>query len=389
MKKPYKILFSLFFLCWISFLTCNPLSARALVSNDSVYDWTYWKKENLKSLDSWGDSDGDVRDLIAVYEKEVGDTISFRIDLMDLNTDSGLNIYFAIDYKPGGNRELIRGNQSFVTEVVWDLLYVMYDTVTQAVFDTDFNDHPEYLTHMALDNQLDFLEFSVSKMAFAGWNAKPFQMQVIVTRKNSASISDKTTPVFNDSSCGRAKLVLAFGNMFYAIGPQGISKYDGFGFDPEARPGERRGDKYLFDAVEKYSLPLTIVDLRPDVMAGNEYLPVNDRMRKLTDAGLFDAPGSLSYGHFMPWQPDDVNALAIQLAREIRQKFGLHDSPVFAPYEGMLRVGDLEAIRQAGYSAVYSGQYGYWFGWITDWSNNDSIKKWHDAMKKIHLANGV
>jgi len=389
MKKFFKCFFRLFFLFWIPLLTCNPLSASSLVSNDSVYDWRFWKNENLKSLDSWGDSDSDVRDLLAVYEKEVGDTISFRIDLMDMRADSSSNIYFAIDYKSGGTTELIMGNQTFVSDIAWDLLFVLDDSGAEALFDPDFNSHPEYLTHIVLDDQLDFLEFSIAKTALAGWNGQPFRMQAIVTRKNSTFISDKTGPVSTDSSCGRAKLVLVFGNMFYAIGPQGISKYDGFAFDPAARPGERRGSKYLFDAVEKYSLPLTIGDVRPDVMAGNEYLRINDRIRRLTGAGLFDAPGSLTYGHFMPWQPNDVNALAIRYAREFRQKFGLPDSPVFAPYEGMLRVGDLETIRQAGYSAVLSGQYGYWFGWITDWSDAVAVKKWHDEMKKIHLANGV
>ncbi|MFA6126613.1 MAG: FlgD immunoglobulin-like domain containing protein [Bacteroidales bacterium] len=389
MKRYFNFLISLLFLFWIPFLNCHPLSTSSPSSNDTVYNWRFWNKETLKSLDAWGDSDGDSRDLLAIYEKEASDTISFRVDLMDLRADSSLNIYFAIDCKPGGNTELVKGNQTFVTDIAWDLLFVLNDSGAKALLDPGFNDHPEYLTHVVLDYQLDFLEFSIAKMAFIGWNNKPFQMQAIVNKKNTALISDKTGPVFTDSSCGRAKLVLAFGNMFYAIGPQGISKYDGFAFDPTARPGERRGSKYLFDAVEKYSLPLTIGDVRPDVMAGNEYLRVNDRIRRLTGAGLFDAPGSPFYGYFMPWQPDDVNALAIRYSKDFRQKFGLADSPVFAPYEGMLRVSDLETIRQAGYSAVFSGQYGYWFGWITDWSDAVSVKKWHDAFKKIHLANGV
>jgi hypothetical protein len=389
-SKPLIILFRC--VCFLWFTSSPPahLSAISTISTNRVHDWTYWKYENLKSLDPWGDSDGDARDLVAIYEKEAGDSISFRIDLMDMRNDSSLNLYFVINYKPGGNTELVKGDQNFISDISWDLLFVLYDASTQAVFDTGYVNHPEYLTHMALDNQLDFLEFSISKNALVGWDGEPFLVQAIVTKNNATSISDKTSPIFTNANTGRAKLVLLYGNLWAGWGPSGISWYDGFAFHPDQRPGERRGVKYLLDAFEKYALPLTTADLQLNLLPANEYLRINDRLRNLSARGLYDGLSTLSYGYFMPWQPDDVNALAIQIAKEYRQAFGIPQSDIFYPYEAMLTVGDLQTIRNAGYPAVLGlDRYAYWLGWITDWHNPAAVQDWYEGMKKIHMINGL
>ena len=91
----------LIFLLMVATIATVP-SANTQVANNSR-DWKFWQYEHLKSLDPWGDSDGDTRDAVAVYVKEDTNVFHFRIDLMDLRSDSSLNVYFAIDYKTGGN----------------------------------------------------------------------------------------------------------------------------------------------------------------------------------------------------------------------------------------------------------------------------------------------
>jgi hypothetical protein len=373
----------------ISVLAFHP---RSVVSTSQAYgttDWKFWRYANLKSLDPWGDSNGDTRDVVAVYMKEESDTIHFRIDLMDLRSDSSQNVYFAIDYKAGGNTKLVKGNQSFVSDIAWDLLFVLYDSSNQVVFDTSYVDHPEYFTHAAIENQLDFVEFSIRKTAFAGWDGNPFQVQAIVTKNNSTLISDKTVPVSTDATTGRAKLVLLYGNFWAGRGSSGISWYDGFFFHSDQRPGERRGAKYLLDALEKYELPLTTRDLRVDVLPANDFLRINDRLRDLANRGLYDALDHTSYGYFMPWQPHDVDVLAIRSVRDYRTAFSLPRSEIFYPYESMLTAGDLEAIKQAGYPAILGhDRYGYWFG-FPEAGDPVKEKQWHESMRKIHIINGL
>ena len=373
----------------ITFMAFRPQKDASTSQAYGTTDWRFWKYEHLKLLDPWGDSDGDVRDVAAIYVKEGADTLHFRVDLMDLRQDSTLNVYFAIDYKFGGNTELIKGNQYFVSDISWDLLFVLYDSSQQAIFDTTYIDHPDYLAHAALENQLDFVEFSILKTAFAGWDGKPFQVQAIITRSNSTLTSDKTTPASTDATTGRAKFVTVIGNNFGWATPDGITWYDGFDLDAGNRPGERRGSKYLLDAVEQYEQPLTIGDLFIDNLPRNEYWRINDRLRSLASKGLLDPFGALSYGYFMPWQPADVDSLAIQVAKEYRNKLDLPQSQVFCPYENMLTVGDLETIKQAGYPAIYGREYGRYFGWITDWSNAAAIRERIELEKKIHIVNGV
>ncbi|MEK6571071.1 MAG: hypothetical protein AABZ61_06855, partial [Bacteroidota bacterium] len=77
------------------------LSTTQQIQVSNSPDWRIWKYENLKALDPWGDSDGDTRDIVAVYVKESTDTIHFRIDFLDIQRDSSLNLYFAIDYRSG------------------------------------------------------------------------------------------------------------------------------------------------------------------------------------------------------------------------------------------------------------------------------------------------
>lgn len=359
-------------------------------STVSRTDWRFWRHEDVKSLDPWGDSDNDARDAVAVYAKENVDTLYFRIDFLNLRSDTIPNIYFAIDYKPGGNTSLVATNQDLVSDISWDLLLWLSESGQQAAFDTNYVDHPTVITHFTSDSELDYVEFSITEEALTDWDSNPFNLQAIITDSSSNSVLDKVTPVSTDSTTGRAKLVLAYMNMFSSYGPHSVSWYDGFALAPGRRSGERRGIKYFLDAIEKYELPLTILDLRMDVLPGNDYLPINDRLRNMTHKGILDPPETLIYGHFMPWQPFDVDTLAIRISREYREIHNLPQSEIFFPYEAMLSVGDLEAIKQTGYRAVYGfDRFRYWFGWIDDWSNATAVKESIESVKKVHMVNGL
>ncbi len=377
----------------LAFFAGLTLYLTAVVDHEAVAvpatnDQPFWKYQDLKSLDPWGDSDSDARDAVAVYVKEDVDFFYFRVDLLDLGNDSSVDLYFAIDYKTGGNTQLVNGKQSFVSDIAWDLLVVLDDAANQNIFDSAYIAHPEYFNQSSYRSELDYVEFSIARNAMVDWDGSPFTVQVMVAADGQFEIADKTP---TDAISGRAKLVMVFGNMFSGYGPHSISWYDGFALDEANRIGERRGLRYLLDAVEEYGIPLTTLDARLEILPGLEYLGINDRLREMVNRGLLEIVDTLSYGYFMPWQPEDVDAVAIDRAKQARQALGLPLSEVFYPYEAMLKVGDLQAISDAGYLAVFGlDRYRYWLDdWIMDWSDHDAVKTRIESAKKIHKVNGV
>ena len=96
-----------------------------------------------------------------------------------------------------------------------------------------------------------------------------------------------------------------------------------------------------------------------------------------------------TYGLFMPWQPDDVDARAIALAQKLRRQMAVPESAVYLPYESMLTSGDIEVIRRAGYDYIFGlNQYRYWFGWIQDWTAS-GVKEDIESLRKIHRINDM
>jgi len=351
----------------------------------------FWNYADLKSLDPWGDGDSDARDAVAVYVKEQTDDLHFRLDLLDLGVDTSADLYFAIDYKAGGNTALISGNPTFASDIEWDLLVKLDDPSQQNVWDTSYTDHPSYFNQSSYQQALDYVEFSIAKSALSGWTGGPFDLQVIVAAQGQTQIADKTAVTATTASTGRAKLVLVMANMFIAYGPHGISWYDGFSLDAARQPGERRGTRYFLDAVENYGIPITTIDLQLDKLPGLEYLHINHRLRELAQHGVLEIADTLSYGYFMPCQPQDVDSQAIAKTKQARQDLELPLSDVFYPYEGMLTYGDLATIKDAGYPALFAvGRYGYWLGdWITDWSDPTAVKARIEQAKKVHRINGI
>jgi len=351
--------------------------------------WEFWSHAELKGLDPWGDSSSGETDLIALYEKENTDTISFRLDLMDFQTASISPTYFAVDFKAGGNTHVAPDNDSILFDIEWDLMVAIAGTAF-TLYDASFTELSAQLSATQMDSQLDLVAFTVSKTAFTGWDGNPFQMQTLVTDAGVTTELDRTEPVYTDATTGRGKLVLTFMNCLAGWGPSAVSWYDGYALLPDQRPGGRRGCRYLLDAVETYQLPLTFMDLIIDNQASDEYLHINQRFRDLASAGLLDALANTGYGHFMTWQPDDVDARAIEIATQIRQDLDLPMSSVYSPYEAMITPGDIQVIRDAGFEAIFGwDQYRYWFGWIEDWSDPDVVKADIESLRKPHLINGM
>ncbi len=350
----------------------------------------FWEFADVKALDPWGDSGDDASDLIAVYEKEAGGLIHFRIDVMDARSDSKPNLYLAIDYAAGGTSAL-PGGISGSAGIEWDLMLSLSAAGKARIFDPAGKSKPELLESSSFDMTLDYGELAIHREALAGWDGSPFMIHTLAADAAGA-LTDSSSPAATDAATGRGKLALVFGNIFNAGGPASISWYDGFAFPAADHPGERGGYKYLLDAAEKFDLPLNLIDLRVETLPGLDLLGVLDRLRELSDRGLVDPITTSTYGYYMPWQPADADERMLRLAGEQREAFGLPHPDVYYPYEGWLTVEDLKEIREAGYPAIYAtDRYGYWFGWLkdADWGISGAVENWHKAQRKIHMVNGV
>jgi len=341
--------------------------------------WEYWQPADVKGLDPWGDSESHAIDPVAIYEKTEADALAFRLDFMDLVTDAITPTYFALDFTNGGSRLIEPGNISVTFEIDWDLMVAISGTQF-TLYDANFAEHPGDLSNPLIDRQLDFVSFAIDRGALAGWDGSPFQMQALVADEARVTLLDQTTPVLTNASTGQAKLiVLSVGGMLGFL-PTSISWYDGYALRPTERPGERRGFRYTLDAVEKYQLPLTFIPFGLDTFPAVDFLGINERLNGLASRGLLEPIGQSFYGHFMVWQPDDVNQKMLEMVSELNQTFGMPVPQIFAPYEDMVTPANIQTIQDAGFQAMYAGMsYRFWFGGNTT----------EDVLRKVHIVNGM
>ena len=354
--------------------------------------WEFWTYQDLIGLDPWGDSSSTSQDIIAVYEKELDDSIIFRLDIMDFLTETITATHVVLDYKSGGNNQIVNGSDLVTSDIYWDLLISITGS-SFALIDTSFTEISGLLSDTQIDHQLDFVAFTLSKEAFTGWDGSDFQIQALATNSAVTESRDKTDPVSTNDTTGRGKLVLTFMNFMAGDEPSYISWYDGVGYPHgfEERPGERWGMRYTLDAIEKYELPFTINDLYYGYLTSHEFLRTNDRIRSMSSRGLLDMLMTPGYSHYMTWQPDDVDAKAIEICTDLREGLNLPVSDVFYPYEGLITPGDIQVIKDAGLEAIYGiDQYRHWFGLLPDDDPSPpGAKAEIESVGKVHLINGM
>lgn len=353
-------------------------------TTDHPYDWT---PEDVKLLDSWGDSISDGTDLIALYERHDSELIQIRVDLLDLRDGDEPPVLIALDHRDGGSHTLGHDSDVGSFDIEWDLLISIIGGEV-SLYDPAFSRIPDAVLDLEINSQLDFVLVEVPLDVLGGELGDFARLQAAIATDDA--VLDLTGPAEIGATTGRAKLVMVFMNGMAAGGPSAISWYDGYDLRPDERPGELRGFRYLLDAVERYRLPLTWGDLRIELLPINEFLGINDRLLYLAGEDLFDPLAVTSYGHFMNWQPDDIDERAFDLAAGYRRNFGFPDARVAGPYEGMITPGDISVLRQGGYEAIYGfGHFGYTFGWIEDWNDAAAVEAAIRSARKIHVVNGM
>ncbi len=364
------------------FLVCLFISLTSIHANT-------WDYSDLKGLDMWGDCTEACTDLIAVYGTRTAEGLAFRADVMNLTPETQDLLFIAVDFTERGRQNYTQQNPAITGDLSWDLLIRFSLNGTSTLLDTNFQELTQTILDANLDSRLDFVSMEIDSSCFPDPNGN-WQIQAATLNKDGNILLDKTKVFSSQDSTGRGKLVLTVSNVFTGYGPHAVSWYDGFAIRPNERPGDRRGFKYLLDSFENHHVPMVLGDMRIETFPANEYLEINQRIRRLNQDGLCDPLSTLTYGHFMCWQPDDVNDKALEMMTGLRANLDLPGSDVFFPYESMLTAGDINTIADAGYSAIYGlDQYRYWFGWLDDWSDLEAVRENLESLRKIHRINGM
>ncbi len=343
-----------------------------------------WGEPDLRGLDPWGDAGDDTVDLTAVYHRQEGGLLRFRADFLDLRAGKVPELYLALDLAPGGATHLEPGGAKSA-DLAWDILVKVTGGDTAQVLAADYRPVSGAAVVFKTDPTLDYVTIDLQQDTLPVRVSAPFQFQALAVASGGTELADKTRPISSNSvEAGRAKLVFRFGNLEGPGTPHGVTSwYDSVETDRDGKM-KPSGWRYLLDGMEKYWIPMALTEKQINYLGWTEDVGLYDRLRALHEAGLLDMPDTLAYGHFMPWQPQDVDAKAIALSRQLVQQIGLPPSTTFNPYEGQATVADLQTIKETGYESVIIGgeqEYYKMFGP----SGGEPVH----AAGKLHRANGI
>lgn len=352
--------------------------------------WNYWKHADVKGLDDWGEQSDTHPDLVALYQKDTASGIALRVDYMDLTSGSLAPTFLGLDFKTGGTRNVLAGNNQHTLDLDWDVLIVAEGTAVTA-FDAGFNELPGAVTNVTIDRSVDYLSFDLDGSALNGWSGSAFNLQALTTNSGKSVERDRTAVSSTDDAAGTGILILPIMNVHGWSGPADIAAYDGsFWAQFTPRPQENGGWKYLLDAVEKYEIPIQLNVMNREQLPALEQLGLTDRLRELNKRGLVDLLFTTYYGQLMPWWSDEINVKAVELSVDARQAMDLPVSGIVYPYEGLMRVRDLKTLKDLGFDAVWGlDTYRSWFGDLdpngSDAERNAEMKQ----LRKPQLVNGM
>jgi len=304
-----------------------------------------WHYADLRVLDPY-DQNKLEGDFIAGYSRIAGSDFQVRLDLLELAGLTQVDYYVALDFKPGGSRILpLNGEAS----IAWDvLLYLPAAGDPQA-----FNPQPRSISTVDTETGLplkartelipriirlpwqDYIQISINKYALPALS-KGIQIQVFSTASDAVEIRDSIGPFRSDNlPPQKAPLLLAFWNSLPAYSPaQSLRMWDGAHTGPY---GERHGLSILLGNVRKYSVPVTLLDLRsPTGLSSLDFLNKIPLIQELYGDKLLTLPNALPGSPTFPLFPDGLPDWAssdyLEFANQISEQFNIPGSRfLYAP----------------------------------------------------------
>lgn len=299
----------------------------------------------MREISSYGNIDPQI-DLIAAYTRETGNEFQFRLDFLDLMYESDLELYLALDTKPGGSNRLPTGEK---TDIEWEtLIYIPPDGPPQTFI---FKPSTENESTDSSNNEIvprrdliprivripwqDYIMISINKNLIATSEPR-FNLQAFSASSNSSNQRDKIGPFsFSGPNPLPAPLVLAFWDTFPAYTPaQALRRWDGAHTGPF---GERHGLSILLNNVKKSEVPVVLLDLRnPASLSAIDALDGLPQILEMESRKLIILPdiftGSPGYPLFPNGLPDWAAGFSLQYNNAVSRNFGLNSNQIlYAP----------------------------------------------------------
>jgi hypothetical protein len=195
--------------------------------------------------------------LAALYVRDVGGEQQIRLDLLDYRPDPVIDLYLALDTRPGGTRHLPLSARAGLN---WDALITIPASGDVTVVDAQGKEIPGLKMRVVQDTFQDSVVVSLDRAAL-GVGRMGFGLQVFLAVAKSQEISDSLGPIRSDApSPIPAPLLLAFWNTFPATSPaQALRSWNGAHTGPF---GGRHGLANLLNAALANKIPLTLLDIK-------------------------------------------------------------------------------------------------------------------------------
>jgi len=272
---------------------CLLLTASCAVARPANPPWAY---ADLRRLDPADDTAVPAADLLAVYTRTSGYDLQIRLDLLDLALTDDTRVEVRL----------------------WDdALYAQASLViqipsfgrTQIVQPPGVNSPLQ--VRVSRDPALDTLIISLNHF-FIG---ERYRFDVRTYLLSSLTPADESLDICSDGlpPPTRAPLLIAFADAFPASTPaQALRRWDGAHTGPT---GERHGLRHVLDNVERYGVPVALLDLKtPASLSALDFMSQAGKLQRLVEEDLLLLP-DVAYG-----EPADVS---LAFSREAAQAFGL------------------------------------------------------------------
>lgn len=244
-------------------------------------------------------------ELIAYYSRVVDDDIQIRLDLLDVDPSQFIDLHLLFDFKPGGSTESPGGYQVASADFYWEYELHISNANYITVADSNGNAIENLGVSIYRDSFMDTIYISLPGGVF-GHKIDPYTIVAIAASPSSSVDSttayDTLGPSRSDSPPPPAvKVLLAFWDTFQSATPaQALRSWDGAHTGPDSN---RHGLRFLFDAANKYRLPIHILDANEkETMSALEYLGVGDVSMLLKRTGLLFGRlicGNYDYAHYI------------------------------------------------------------------------------------------
>jgi len=265
-----------------------------------------WSYDQIRVLDP-ASPDARPGDIIALYTRATRSELQIRIDLLELDILKQADIFIEL---------------TFAESSAGDLKIIIPAQGVAAVIAPQHINTP--IPRVIRNPDLDTIIISLG-LHLLPKNADSFSLHVYSTLQGEKQIQDTVKTSSDSGTRGHVSLLLAFWNTLPAHTPaQALRRWDGAHTGPL---GRRHGLVHLLDAVERYRVPVVLLDLKtPLTLSVLELLDDRAQIQTLQSAGLVMLPDVLPVPYFGMLSVE-INEKAASLSREIAQNFQFSDSP--------------------------------------------------------------